>query len=40
LVVRADAEDTLTTDEQAYLHVPSHRAQLFDSNGNALPRLA
>lgn len=40
LVVRADAEDTLTTDEQAYLHVPSHRAHLFDSNGNALPRLA
>lgn len=40
LVVRAEAEDTLTADDNAYLHVPRHRAHLFDATGNALPRLA
>ncbi len=39
IVVRADAEDTLTVDETTHLHIPSHRAHLFDSSGNAVPRL-
>lgn len=39
LVLRADAEDTLSAGDAAYLQVLSHRAHLFDADGNALPRL-